>query len=163
MQLDVATGSTRADVDACVALWLEAIGARDGHEPVAGTAEHCRAKFDATIVSWRLLRGADPRLLGFGLATTTPATGDDAYLGLLAVSPSIEGRGGAGRLIDTVIADAATAGLPGVVLNVMTDNTRAIGLYASRGFVAAGAPHEHALTGREAQRYRRDLTRVPRP
>ncbi|NQX13221.1 GNAT family N-acetyltransferase [Microbacteriaceae bacterium VKM Ac-2855] len=140
-----------SDIDDCVALWLEAVRAREGREPAEGTAERARAKFALPRVSWRVAR-ADARLRGFALVTG-PGTGvpsDPAgagYLGLLAVDPRDEGAGIGRALLDTVTADARAAKLPALVLHVLVDNERALRLYDSAGWRVQGERRPHPLTG----------------
>lgn len=151
-----------ADLEACVALWLDALEARDGQPPVEGTAERCRSKFDLPRVSWRVLRGADGGLDGFGLVTG-PGTGraqdpgDAAYLSLLATAPSAQGSGRGSALLEALTDDARAAGHPAVVLHSLADNTPAMGLYASHGWTPMGEPFAHSLTGRPTLTLRRAL------
>ena len=147
-----------ADIDACVDLWVEALTARDGVEPPEGTAESCRSKFELPEVSWRVLRGADGRLLGFGVMAS-PGTGIPtdppaaAYLALLAVHPVVTGRGFGVRLLTALVEDAEAAGCAAAVLHVRTDNTAAVRLYASTGWRPEGATFLHPLSGKPTQAY----------
>lgn len=148
---------TDADADACVALWVEAVAAREGTEPPAGTAERARSKFARPRVSWRVLRDAE-RLLGFALVTA-PGTGnvDDppeaGYLGLLAVHPAAAGRGSGRALLEAVMADAAALGLPALVLHVLIANTRAVRMYEAAGWIPDGPTQPHPLSGEPFQRF----------
>lgn len=147
-----------ADVEACVELWLDAVRARDRREPPDGTAERARGKFALPRVSWRMER-ADERLRGFALVTA-PGTGNPAdppdagYLGLLGVAPQHEGSGVGRRLLAAVTADARAAGVPELVLHVLTDNERAARLYRAAGWRAWGPERPHPLSGAPFQTYR---------
>jgi ribosomal protein S18 acetylase RimI-like enzyme len=94
-----------ADVDACVALWVAAVGARDEHPAPIGTIERCGAKFSRAAVSFVIARSRDG-IVGFGLVTApVDDPGDAAYLALLAVSPRAQGRGLGSRLLDVLTAE----------------------------------------------------------
>lgn len=142
-----------SDLEACVALWLEALEARDGFAPADGTADRCRGKFDLPIVSWRVLRGGDGTLMGFGLVTG-PGTGraqdpaDAAYLSLLAVAPAAQGSGRGSALLASLLGDTRAAGHPAAVLHAIADNTAAMALYLSRGWTPVGEEFAHPLFGR---------------
>lgn len=140
-----------SEVDACVALWVDAVRDREGREPVEGTAERARGKFALPRVSWRVER-ADARVRGFGLVTA-PGTGSAedpvgaGYLGLLAVDPAHAGAGIGRALLNAVTADARAAGLPALVLHVLTENERAVRMYRTAGWIAFGPERPHPLTG----------------
>ncbi|WKK71045.1 hypothetical protein Q0F99_15590 [Rathayibacter oskolensis] len=83
------------DVDACVRVWIDALAARDGRVP-AGTEERARAKLAAPRVCFVVAGDAgtvDGVVLvsapGSGFAEDPPHA---AYLSLLAVRPSAQGR-----------------------------------------------------------------------
>ena len=61
----------------------------------------------------------------------------------MAVAPAARGRGGGRRLLDAVLAHAASTGAHKVDLEVWPDNGRAIALYASAGFVVEGLKRDH--------------------
>ncbi|AMM20487.1 hypothetical protein AX769_10430 [Frondihabitans sp. PAMC 28766] len=142
-----------ADLEACVGLWLVALEARDGFAPSDGTADRCRGKFELPIVSWRVLRGDDGEVQGFGLVTG-PGTGrpqdpaDAAYLSLLAVAPAAQGSGRGSALLNALLGDARAAGHPAAVLHALPDNTAAMRLYLSRGWTPVGEEFAHPLFGR---------------
>ncbi|KQQ04139.1 MULTISPECIES: GNAT family N-acetyltransferase [unclassified Rathayibacter] len=142
-------GSDR-DVDACVAVWLESLEARDGRAPASGTEERVRAKLGAPRVSFVVAQGDGP-IDGFALVST-PGSGfaDDppgaAYLSLLAVRPSAQGRGLARRLLRAAERDAAAVA-DEAVLHVLTGNAAARALYASAGWTQAGEEFPHPLSG----------------
>jgi ribosomal protein S18 acetylase RimI-like enzyme len=150
-----------ADVDACVALWVAAVGARDEHPAPIGTIERCRAKFSRAAVSFVIARSRDG-IVGFGLVTA-PGTaavddpGDAAYLALLAVSPRAQGRGLGSRLLDVLTAETRAAGHPELVLHVLAHNRSAVALYESRGWRAHGEPFAHPLSGELSQTYVLDV------
>ncbi|NQX26339.1 GNAT family N-acetyltransferase [Microbacteriaceae bacterium VKM Ac-2854] len=139
------------EVDACVALWVAAVRAREGREPAAGTAERARGKFALPRVSWRVERAGEA-LRGFALITA-PGTGgpadppDAGYLGLLAVDPQHEGAGVGSALLAGATADARAAALPAIVLHVLTANERAMRMYVAAGWLPLGPERPHALTG----------------
>ncbi len=147
-----------ADMEACVALWVEALTARDGVEPPLGTAESCRSRFELPLVSWRVLRGTSGQMLGFGLIAS-PGTGvptdppTAAHLALLAVHPAIRGRGLGVKLLATLVEDAGSAGYDAAVLHVRTDNQAATRLYESTGWRAEGPLFLHPLSGKPTQTY----------
>jgi ribosomal protein S18 acetylase RimI-like enzyme len=149
-----------ADVDACVALWIAAVEARDEHPAATGTVERCRAKFSKAATSFAVAR-SDDGIAGFGLVTA-PGTGaagdpaDAAYLALLAVSPGAQGRGLGSRLLDVLTAESRAAGHPSLVLHVLAHNRSAVALYESRGWRAQGEPFAHPLSGELSQTYVRD-------
>ncbi|MCU1528624.1 MAG: hypothetical protein JWP75_2387 [Frondihabitans sp.] len=150
--LEIAEGGAR-DVDACVALWLEALAARDGHEAAAGTAERCRGKFVLPRVAFPVLRDGAGELRGFSLVTGAGTgqpedPGDAAYLSLLAVEPGVQGRGWGSRLLACAVDSARARGFPGIVLHVLTDHVVALHLYESRGWTRIGETFEHPLRGR---------------
>jgi ribosomal protein S18 acetylase RimI-like enzyme len=147
-----------AEAEACVALWLDAVEARDGYI-YAGLAEHTRAKFE-TPVAWVVAEHGN--LAGFALGTP-PGSGlasdppSALVLGLLAVAPAEQGSG-TGRQLLTAFTDAAVAaGYRQGVLRVLQENTPAVRLYESQGWIPFGAPFAHAVTGRPVQTYSRDL------
>ncbi|GAA1441408.1 GNAT family N-acetyltransferase [Leifsonia poae] len=149
---------TADDVGACVAVWLSAVEARDGHPAVAGTTERCLAKFERPRVAFVVARTAGSELAGFGLVTA-PGGGaatdppGAAYLALLAVAPAAARHGIGGAILDALVAGSAAAGHDELVLHVLTDNTAAVGLYTSRGWRAYGDGHAHPLTGAASQTY----------
>lgn len=61
--------------------------------------------------------------------------GDCAGLYAMWVAPEVRGRGIGGRLVDSVIAWASAKGHERILLDVGDDNTAALALYQSRGFV----------------------------
>jgi ribosomal protein S18 acetylase RimI-like enzyme len=138
------------DLDGCVALWLEALAARDGLEPAPETAGRCRGKFDLPRVSFDVLRAATGQVRGFSLVTgagtgreSDPA--EAAYLSLLAVDPGVQGAGWGSRLLASATGAAREAGYPSIVLHSLTDNAAAMHLYESRGWTPVGEAFEHPL------------------
>jgi ribosomal-protein-alanine N-acetyltransferase len=63
---------------------------------------------------------------------------DEGELANVAVAPSARGQGVGGALLDELLADAATAGVRVVYLEVRESNAVARALYASRGFEEIG-------------------------
>ncbi|QHC66291.1 GNAT family N-acetyltransferase [Rathayibacter sp. VKM Ac-2759] len=137
------------DVDACVRVWIEALAARDGRVP-AGTEERARAKLAAPRVSFVVAGDAgtvDGVVLvsapGSGFAEDPPHA---AYLSLLAVRPSAQGRGLARRLLAAAEREAADVA-DEAVLHVLAGNEAARALYASAGWTPAGEAFPHPLSG----------------
>ena len=60
---------------------------------------------------------------------------DFADIATLAVAPECRRHGVAGRMIDTMIAEAVRRGAVRMLLEVRTDNAAAIALYKKHGFV----------------------------
>lgn len=149
------------DTEACVALWLLALHARDGRRAVDGTAERVRSKFATARLSWRVLRDAaapaSAPILGFGLMTQ-PGTGnaddpaDAAYFSLLAVAPDAQGRGFGALLLGELIDDARAAGHRSAVLHTIVGSP-AEALYRSRGWLPHGNSFAHPLNGLTTQTY----------
>ncbi|MWV49507.1 GNAT family N-acetyltransferase [Rathayibacter sp. VKM Ac-2803] len=150
------------DVDACVRVWLESLEARDGSVPASGIEQRARAKLAAPRVSFVVAEG-EGSVDGFVLVSV-PGSGfaDDpphaAYLSLLAVRPSAQGRGLARRLLAAAERDAAEVA-DEAVLHVLLDNTGARALYASAGWSEAGEPFPHPLSGAPVVSLRRLLDR----
>lgn len=86
-----------AEVDACCALWPQAVADRDEEAPNPAVAARARAKFDAEHVAW-IVAEIDGAIEGFVLVTV-PSTGFDddppeaAYVGLLAAAPDAQHSG----------------------------------------------------------------------
>jgi ribosomal protein S18 acetylase RimI-like enzyme len=150
------------DLDACVDLWWRAVHDREGSTPPADTRDRCRGKLVGPRVSWRVVRDGQ-RVAAFG-HLAPPGTGnaddppDAAYLGLVAVDPSDQGRGLGTAVIATLLEDARAAGLEQAVLHVRVGNTRAVGLYERSGWVARGEPFPHQSNGRLTQTFVLDLS-----
>ncbi|MBT2503512.1 N-acetyltransferase [Curtobacterium sp. ISL-83] len=156
-----------ADVAECIALWTAAVATRDGVQESAAVRARAAEKFRVERVALVVLRGSAHRqdgvdrpmpLDGFALVTA-PGTGrpddpaDAAYLSLLAVRPDLQAHG-VGRALLTAAVDAAVArGHRSVALHVLTDNARAVRLYAAAGFRPVGVPFPHALSGVETQTF----------
>ena len=158
----VIRAGTSADVDACVALWVEACAVRDGRA-LPGVAERARPKFDRAE-SWFVSTGPDGAVAGVTV-TTPPGSGiatdptDACVVGLLAVAPAAQGGGLGGRLLATVTADLAHRGQVRAVLHVLVDNRPAVRLYESQGWVPWGEVFPHVLLGLPVQTYTLDLAR----
>ncbi|WP_165759636.1 GNAT family N-acetyltransferase [Rathayibacter oskolensis] len=140
---------TRDDHDDCVRLWLAALEARDGRAPVPGTDDRARAKLAAPAVCFVVAERGGP-IDGFVLVST-PGSGfaDDppgaAYLSLLAVHPSAQGRGLARRLLAAAERDAAAVA-DEAVLHVLVGNRAARSLYRAAGWREEGAEFPHPLS-----------------
>jgi ribosomal protein S18 acetylase RimI-like enzyme len=138
-----------ADLEACVAVWVRALEARDGVAAPAGTAERVRGRLarddHRTVVAEQAGRVA-------GFATTVPEGPGTLLLQHLAVAPDVAGRGLGRRLLADAVAHAA--GRP-LALDVRIGNGRAIALYERAGFARAGEPVPHPLGGEPMVRYER--------
>lgn len=147
------------DIDACVALWVDACAVRDGRA-FDGVAERARPKFDRRVV-W-LVAGGARRVNGFALATA-PGTGlptdpsDAAVLGLLAVDPNLQTRGLGRALLHATSRQLRRARYEQAVLHALPDNRAALALYESEGWVAVGDPSDHSLLRRPMQTFTLDL------
>ncbi|MFC4241815.1 GNAT family N-acetyltransferase [Gryllotalpicola reticulitermitis] len=143
------------EIDPCVSLSVRACAARDG-EPVAGVGERAEAKFSIQV-SWLVAdRSGQPE--GFALATKagTGAAGDPvdaAVLGLLVVSPEVQGVGLGRQLLRAIEASLSSLGYHRAVLHVLADNAAAVRLYESEGWRRHGEPFEHSLLHRPSQSY----------
>lgn len=80
----------------------------------------------------------DGRPLAFAFVAPRPALRRWRLASMGAV-PEARGQGAAPRLLDDLLARASAAGQAGVELEVFAQNTRALRLYAGRGFVAQTA------------------------
>ena len=136
-----------------MALWIEALTQRDGDVPAEATADRCRDKFGEERVAFDVLRGEGGVILGFGLVTA-PGTGragdpaDAAYLSLLAISPTVQGGGWGGRLLEALHDDTRAAGHRRAVLHVIQDNVGAVRLYERHGWAEVATRFDHPLFGR---------------
>jgi ribosomal protein S18 acetylase RimI-like enzyme len=163
---------TLADVDACTALWMRALEARDSERPPEQTADRVRADFDEEWVSFRVIRADDGTVAAFGLVlppassaaeqiapqiSSMPELRDSAYLALLAVDPAVQGRGAGSALLRELADDSAREGHPAVFLYVRTDNVAAVGLYERNGFEPFGEPFVHPSIGKHFRTYVRRL------
>lgn len=80
-----------------------------------------------------------------------PAGLTDRFPAHLHIDLQERARGtGLGRaMIERLLADLRARGIPGVHLEVATQNTNAIGFYGHLGFIRVGAGHEAVLMGLE--------------
>jgi ribosomal protein S18 acetylase RimI-like enzyme len=141
------------DVEACVALWIDALTARDGFAPAEGTADRCRGKFAEERVVFEVVRAPAGAILGFGLVTA-PGTGRPgdpagaAYLSLLAIAQEMQGGGWGGRLLEALHDATREAGHREAVLHVIEDNSSAVRLYERHGWREVADRFDHPLFGR---------------
>jgi RimJ/RimL family protein N-acetyltransferase len=77
-----------------------------------------------------------------GHATVMPRPGGTLALGMV-LRREARGHGGGRALIDRAVAHAREHGVHKLELEVWPDNGRAIGLYASSGFVVEGLKRDH--------------------
>ena len=81
--------------------------------------------------------------------------GKRGWIGGFGVAPEYRGQGYASQLLDAILQTARDRGLESVQLEVITDNTPAIGTYRKGGFhivrtlhsYERGLPHAHRPTG----------------
>jgi GNAT superfamily N-acetyltransferase len=154
-----------SEIGAIALLIARANAQRDG-EPLPTTATEeqmsdLQERMDRSH-AWAYVALEDTQIAGFALGyprtdETTPATAADTeYLSLLMIEPNSWGKGIAGRLLDTVVECAYTAGRKHVTLRTRSaDNQRARGVYEHRGFILTGVTKESSY-GRQVE-YRLDL------
>jgi len=158
----VVRAATADEVAACTALWVTAVATRDGVAESDAVRARAAAKFAVPRVAVVVavpVEGPGPgpsegdALLGFALVTA-PGTGsaddpaDAAYLSLLAVSPSAQGRGLGRALLDAAVGAAGRSGHERCLLHALDDNEAALRLYRSAGFRPVGPAFPHPLSGR---------------
>jgi len=147
------------DVERCIEIWTAACAARDG-QAFPGVADRARPKFDSSIAFF--VTGGRERVDGFVLATR-PGSGmaadpeDAAVVGLLAVDPSLHGEGRGRALLRAVTDRLSELGHEQAVLHALLDNTGAIQLYESEGWLAQGSAYEHSLLKRPLRTFARSL------
>lgn len=83
---------------------------------------------------------------------------DELEILTIAAAPQGRRRGIGGALLDRLLADARAAAASVVHLEVRPSNGAALGLYASRGFVAAGRRRGYYADGEDALVMRHELT-----
>lgn len=89
------------------------------------------------------------RRLKLAAGTLMRVEDGDAYLARIAVHPDASGRGLGQLLLREVVAESRRIGAARCVLDVATDNDRAIALYRGAGFAEVGrADVEDAAAGR---------------
>jgi ribosomal protein S18 acetylase RimI-like enzyme len=142
---------TAEDASACTRVWERSIVARDG-EPPADLAHVARR---LSTGGGRLRVGADGEaVLGFALALRA---GADVLLSHIAVLPTAQRRGLAGRLLADAVEHAREHRAGRLLLEVRTGNHGAVALYEGLGFRAARAPVPHPLGGYPMQLLSLDL------
>lgn len=148
-----------ADIDQCIAIWVDACATRDGRA-FPGVAERARPKFDGNA-AW-FVAGPTDDVEGFVLATA-PGSGepsdpeDAAIVGLLAVAPGQQTRGLGRALLGAATDELSQRGYRRAVLHALLDNTPAVRLYESEGWVAVGEEYEHSLLKRPMRTFERLL------
>ncbi|KQO60021.1 GNAT family N-acetyltransferase [Curtobacterium sp. Leaf261] len=151
--------SGRADLDACVALWVAACADRDGRA-IDGVADRARPKFEDRVLWLTAWQGA--RLDGFLLATEPgsgmPTDPDGAVVvALLAVAPGHQTRGLGRALLRSATDSLAGLGYEHAVLHALEENVVATHLYRSEGWEALGPTRTHSLLGRPVRTFTRSL------
>ncbi|MSQ81665.1 MAG: ribosomal-protein-alanine N-acetyltransferase [Myxococcales bacterium] len=76
--------------------------------------------------------------------------GDEGQINRVGVVPGLRGRSLGRRLIVQLLATAASEGATSVVLEVAADNTAALAMYRSCGFVEIGRRRKYYADGRDA-------------
>jgi ribosomal protein S18 acetylase RimI-like enzyme len=159
---------TDAAIEACVDLWIRALTARDGVEPVEGVVPRTRGKFEHPPIRFALV-GEQANPSGFALTTRLSEASSEAgerdgadaphtaYLELLAINPTAAGAGLGRALVRDAIASASAANCRSMMLHVRIDNMRAIRLYESEGFEFHGEAQEHELAGALMIEMRREI------
>jgi [ribosomal protein S18]-alanine N-acetyltransferase len=97
----------------------------------AWTPETFWAELAHPRTRWYVVAQEGERLVGYaGLMVPGP----EADVQTVAVSPSVQGRGVGGMLLDALIRQARDRGATTLLLEVRADNPAAIALYRGRGF-----------------------------
>ncbi|MGA1835409.1 GNAT family N-acetyltransferase [Herbiconiux sp. 11R-BC] len=149
--------------DACVAVWLEALRARDEQDQGPEVATRAHAKFDRPLVRFAVaVAGARDDPTAFALTEGAGIRSGEriAMLELLAVAPSDAGRGVGRALVVDAIDAAARLGCSTLELQVRAGNSRAEKLYSSLGFTPQGEPAPHPLGGPPMVAYARPLSPI---
>jgi len=148
------------DVERCIEIWTAACAARDG-QAFPGVADRARPKFDNSIAF--IVTGGREHVNGFVLATR-PGSGmttdpkNAVVVGLLAVDPALHGEGRGRALLRALTDSLSELGHEQAVLHALLDNTGAIQLYESEGWVAQGPAYEHSLLKRPLKTFARSLS-----
>ena len=114
----------------------------------------------ASSALWLVQEGDSPdaAVIGYGLLLFRRGT-RLARLYSIAVSPSHQGRGIAGMLLDTLEQQAAQLNQVFLRLEVRQDNPAAIGLYEKRGYRRFGTIKDYYHDGQSALRMEKRLLR----
>ncbi len=155
----IRAGAVPDDIELCAELWVRALAHRDGAVDVEAMALRVRSSFGNPIV--RFAVATSPKA-GFALTESGRIDTAEALLHFLAVDPRGPGLGVGTRLLADAVEHAAAGGFASLVLEVRTDNARAIGMYERAGFVPDGEQRPHPLGGHPMQPYRLRLTSAPR-
>lgn len=150
---ELRTGSP-TDLPAVATVMADAFDPRFGE---AWTVNQCLGMLSLAGV-WLTLACEGDRLTGFALAR---AIAGDGELLLLAVRPSMRGRGIGAALLRSVIADASARNAGRLHLEVRAGND-AVHLYRAHGFAKVGERRGYyrGVTGQsfDAHTYSRDLS-----
>lgn len=149
--VSIRAGVVPDDIELCVEIWVRAVEARDGRVDAEGMAERVRMAFENPVVRFAI--ATSPRQ-GFSLLESGRPEPSEALLHFFAVHPDGAARGVGAALLADAIAHAKLGGFRSLVLEVRTNNTRAIELYTRAGFVAFGSHVPHPLAGWPMQPYR---------
>ncbi|QIK62866.1 GNAT family N-acetyltransferase [Leucobacter viscericola] len=147
----IRTGTIPGDVEACAEIWVSALLARDGAVDADAMAERVRSSFELLIVRFAVV---DPPHRAFALVEAGRPDPTEALLHYLAVDPATPKRGLGRALLADAIEHTRLGGFESMMLEVRTNNTRAIELYTRTGFVPFGEPTPHSLAGYPMQAYR---------
>ncbi|MEJ1230302.1 MAG: GNAT family N-acetyltransferase [Galbitalea sp.] len=142
------------DIELCAAIWVRAVESRDGVVDAEAMTQRVRASFENPIL--RFAVATSPRM-GFTMVESGRADPTEALLHYLAVEPGGVGRGVGGALLSDAVEYTKRDGFRSLVLEVRTNNARAIDLYWRAGFVPFGDEIPHPLAGYPMRSYRLSL------
>lgn len=147
----IRTGLVPEDVDLCADVWVRSVESRDGLVDAEAMAQRVQSAFLNPII--RFAVAVAPRD-GFVLVESGRPDPTEALLRFLAVNPNGKGSGVGRALLADAIGYATLGGFRSLVLEVRTNNLRAIMLYTRAGFVPVGTKTPHPLAGYPMQTYR---------
>ena len=119
------------DQEAAIALWLETWQAAYPDIDFAARLAWWRERWRGELVPKATIVVAEERAAMIGFVTVDPSSG---YLDQIVVAPQ-RWRSGVGAAL---IEEAKRLSPKGLVLDVNTDNARAIGFYLRQGFLHSG-------------------------
>jgi ribosomal protein S18 acetylase RimI-like enzyme len=149
-EIVIRTGVVSDDVEMCVDIWVRSLESRDGAVDAQVMAERVRSAFLNPIL--RFAVATAPRV-GFALVESGRPHPTEALLRFLAVDPDGEGSGIGRALLADAIDNTTIGGFRSLMLEVRTNNERAIELYTRAGFEPFGAAVPHPRAGYPMQPY----------
>lgn len=147
----IRAGEIPGDVEMCAEIWVNALRARDGTVDAEAMSRWVHSSLEKPIVRFAV---ATPPLTGFALVLADREDPGEALLLYLAVDPAAAGQGTGHTLLLDAITHTRDSGFQALVLDVRTNNERAIDLYVRAGFVPVGDPTPHPIAGYPMQTYR---------